>query len=108
MADNDGMIRVLVVEPGEKPYEKEIRNTLEELQKWVDGYIEVVYPFDDQVCIICNEEGRLRGLPYNITFLGERFVGPVLVVGVSGEDFCDLEDAEYLLDVIRMHPEVTP
>ena len=54
MADNDGMIRVLVVEPGEKPYEKEIRNTLEELQKWVDGYIEVVYPFDDQVCIICN------------------------------------------------------
>ena len=65
MADNNEMLRVLVVEPGEKPYEKQILNTLEELQKWVDGYIEVVYPFDDQACIICNEEAKLDGLELN-------------------------------------------
>ena len=100
-------MRVIYKAPGKPPEIIEIENTLEALQKKVGGYIEVV-TMAKNARIICNEEGRLRGLPYNITFLGERFVGPVLVVGVSGEEFCDLEDAEYLLDVIRMHPEVTP
>ena len=100
-------MRVIYKAPGKAPEIIEIENTLEALQKKVGGYIEVV-TMAKNARIICNEEGRLRGLPYNITFLGERFVGPVLVVGVSGEEFCDLEDAEYLLDVIRMHPEVTP
>ena len=100
-------MRVIYKAPGKAPEIIEIENTLEALQEKVGGYIEVV-TMAKNARIICNEEGRLRGLPYNITFLGERFVGPVLVVGVSGEDFCDLEDAEYLLDVIRMHPEVTP
>ena len=100
-------MRVIYKAPGKPPEIIEIENTLEALQEKVGGYIEVV-TMAKNARIICNEEGRLRGLPYNITFLGERFVGPVLVVGVSGEDFCDLEDAEYLLDVIRMHPEATP
>lgn len=100
-------MRVIYKAPGKAPEIIEIENTLEALQEKVGGYIEVV-TMAKNARIICNEEGRLRGLPYNITFLGERFVGPVLVVGVSGEDFCDLEDAEYLLDVIRMHPEAKP
>lgn len=38
----------------------EIEDSLSSLQKLVDGYIEVIYPFDDPVAIICNEEAKLR------------------------------------------------
>ena len=100
MADNDGMIRVLVVEPGEKPYEKEIRNTLEELQKWVDGYIEVVYPFDDQVCIICNEEAKLDGLELNRGLYDDEgnmydvICGRFIVAGLTEDDFGSLTEEQ--------------
>lgn len=58
-------IRVLVVEPIKRPYIKEISHTLEEMQKLVGGCIQVIYPFDDPVALICNDEGKLMGLPYN-------------------------------------------
>ena len=56
-------MKVLMVEPMKAPYTTELNNRLENLQKAVDGYIQVLYPFDDYACIICNEEGKLTGLP---------------------------------------------
>ena len=100
-------MRAIYKKPGKAPEIIEIENDLSTLQKLVGGYIEV-FPMASNADIICNEEGKLRDLPYNITLLGEHFVGPILVVGVSGEDFCDLENAEYLLDVLGMHPEAQP
>ena len=55
-------MKVLMVEPMKAPYTTELNNTLDNLQKAVDGYIQVLYPFDDSVCIICNENGKLTGL----------------------------------------------
>lgn len=101
MADHDGMIRVLVVEPGEKPYEKQIRNTLEELQKWVDGYIEVVYPFEDPgACLICNEEAKLEGLELNRGLYDEEgelydiISGRFIVTGLTEDDFGSLTEEQ--------------
>ena len=71
-----------------------IDNTLEALQRAVGGYIETVSIFTD-VTLICNEEGRLMGLPYNMDFAGIRFVGPVLVVGRTEDDFRSLTDEEF-------------
>lgn len=60
---------------------------LEELQGYVDGYIEAIILDDDTVMVV-NEEGKLLGLPYNqlasIKFLQEKgyhepIVGDVLV-----------------------------
>ena len=102
MSDNNEMIRVLVVEPGEKPYEKQIRNTLEELQKWVDGYIEVVYPFDDQVCIICNEEAKLEGLELNRGLYDDKgsmydvICGRFIVAGLTEDDFGSLTEEQMI------------
>ena len=45
-------------------------------------------PFTD-AAIICNEEGKLRGMPFNGRLLGEDFVGPLIFVGIDGEDFDD-------------------
>lgn len=38
--------------------------SLEELQSFVDGHIELVYLNEDEMMIV-NEEGKLRNLPYN-------------------------------------------
>ena len=39
---------------------------LESMQKIVDGYIQAIYPFEDEeLALICNEEGKLIGLPLN-------------------------------------------
>lgn len=46
--------------------------------------------FATDAAIICNEEGRLMGLPYNCNLLGVSFVGPILIVGVDGEEFAGL------------------
>ena len=57
----DENIRVLKVAPGKAPEAVAIPNTLEAMQQMVGGYIEVI-PLED-VCLVCNEEGKLMGLP---------------------------------------------
>ena len=44
---------------------KEIDSGLESLQHEVGGYIEAIYPYEDPVALVCNEEGELEGLPLN-------------------------------------------
>lgn len=75
--------------PGALPEQIEIENTLEALQKQVGGHIETVTLGPD-FCVICNEEGLLMDLPYMGLINGVPFFGPVLLVGVDGEDFCDV------------------
>ena len=58
-------ISVVLVEPGKYPKLVEIEDTLEAMQETVDGYIEEYMPFDDEVAIVCNEEGKVNGLPLN-------------------------------------------
>ena len=83
-------MRVIYKAPGSKPEIRDIPNTLEELQASVGGYIES-YTFATDAAVICNEEGRLRGLPYNCRFLGVDFVGPILIAGIDGDEFADLD-----------------
>ena len=58
-------MRILKIEPEHKPERADIPDTLEAMQKVVDGYIQAVYPFEEPVALICNEEGKLNGLPLN-------------------------------------------
>lgn len=66
-----------------------VENKLKPLQDLVGGYIETV-TMTMNSCLICNEEGRLLGLPYNCNYLGMEIYGPMLVVGVQGDEFCDV------------------
>ncbi len=66
-----------------------VSNTLENLQAHVGGLIEVFRPARDYA-IICNEEGKIMGLPLNCSCFGETFVGDILVVGVDGSEFVDV------------------
>ena len=82
-------MRALVKEPGKTAVIRDIENELKELQRIVGGYIETVTLTSDAV-VICNEEGRLSGLPYNCEICGVDFVGTIALVGVKGDEFTDL------------------
>ena len=79
-------IKVLVKEPGQAPQIKVIENELEEFQKIVGGYIEVVGydPEVPDVLIICNEEGKIKELDLNFFTLYDCIVGTAVFVA-SGE-----------------------
>lgn len=79
-------LKCLIVEPNELPKEIEIDNTLKAKQDLVGGSIEYVsrehYP---DVILICNEEGKLIGLPYN-RYIGQDIIaGPFIIVGDDPE-----------------------
>ncbi len=64
-------IRVLLVEPGKYPRMIEMDDTLEAMQKTVGGDIEEYMPFEDEVAIVCNEEGKMTGLELNRAIYSE-------------------------------------
>lgn len=92
-------MKVLRVRPKHYPEVIDIDCSLESLQKEVEGLIQAVYPWDDEVALICNEEGKLHddcmeklnrtldgpyGIPIDIV------VGTFLIVGLAEDDFGEL------------------
>ncbi len=58
-------MRILFVASGKTPRAVELADTLKAMQQAVGGPIQVVYPFEEPVALICHEEGKLLGLPFN-------------------------------------------
>lgn len=94
-------ITVLVVEPGEVPYVKEIDSGLESLQSEVDGWIEAIYPYEDPVAIICNEDGKINRLRPNRAIISEEtgeiidiIAGKFLITGLTDENFGSLNESQ--------------
>ena len=88
-------IKVIVKRPDEEfGHMTRISNTLENLQKTVEGYIETVTIATNTV-IICNKEGYLQQLPYNCAVLYKEtfaeFLGTIIVAGVKGDEFSDVQ-----------------
>ena len=93
----DEKITVVMLMPGEESKVVKIGSRLEDLQKAVGGgYIEAIYPFRDDACIICNDEGKFNGMKPNRTLYGERkeivdiIYGPFFVCGKDRENFTSL------------------
>lgn len=83
-------IVVIVKKAGEESGEiKLIENKLESFQKIVGGYIETAQ-LTDEVVLICDEEGRLKNKPYNMTINGFDFVGDIVLAGIKDGEFCDI------------------
>ena len=58
-------MRVLVIEPERRPEVREIDDSLKAMQEIVGGLIQPIYPFDEPVALVCNDEGKLMNLPAN-------------------------------------------
>ncbi|MDY2969162.1 MAG: DUF3846 domain-containing protein [Butyricicoccus pullicaecorum] len=56
---------ILTIAPNKKPVVQEIDGRLETMQSLVGGMIQAVYPFEEPVAVICNDEGKLLRLPPN-------------------------------------------
>jgi hypothetical protein len=82
---------ILIVEPEKTPRMAAISGDLESLQKVVGGYIEAVYPYNDLVALVCNEEGKLIGLPLNRKIEDHDIIaGTFMICGLGEDDFCSL------------------
>ena len=83
---------VLMVEPGYVPYEKTIPNTLEAKQELVGGLITAIYPYEEMVAIVANDEGILLNMEFNRSVEGGYggVFGSFFVCGLTEDDFCSL------------------
>jgi len=89
-------IRVLIVEPMEPPRVELIPNTLEAKQGIVGGLIQAIYPYPDNVAVVCNDEGKLIGLPLNRRIGHDIIAGNFIVCGVDNRNasFSSLTEAQ--------------
>jgi hypothetical protein len=84
-------MNVLIVEPEKAPREAEIGSGLKAMQDIVGGYIEATYPYDDPVVLVCNEEGKLTGLPLNRKIEDYDIIaGTFFICGLSEDNFDSL------------------
>ena len=86
-------MNVLIVEPGKHPRLADIDESLESLQKTVGGYIEAIFPFEDEIAIICDEESKLKSDTEWNRMLPEThdvIKGTFIIAGLGDEDFTDI------------------
>ena len=102
-------IRVLLVEPMKKPRVVEFEHTLENLQEMVGGLMQAIYPFEDRVAIVCDDEAKLKGSMPNRALLDDKgesydiICGSFFLCGTGMDDFISLSDelAEKYMEVFR-------
>ena len=86
-------MKILVIAPNERPRRVEISHTLTEMQRVVGGHIQAVYPWEDLVALVCDEEGLINGKPLNRYVMpGMVIAGTFFICGLGEEDFTDLPD----------------
>lgn len=91
-------MKILVVEEGRLPEIREIDGSLESMQRIVGGLIQAVYPFEEPVALVCNEEGKLLGLPMNrqLKETGDIIHSTFFLCAAlpEGESFASLSDGQ--------------
>jgi hypothetical protein len=99
--DNAGeKIKVVLVKPMQKPQIVLIGTELEDMQKVVGGLIEQVMPFDEEVALVCNEEGKNDGLELNRALkypngeIVDIIAGDFFICSAKGENFTSLTDEQ--------------
>ena len=89
-------MKVIRKHPGQMPEVIDVENDGDAIRAELGGYMEAVTIAEDLV-ILCDEEGRLKGKAPNMKIAGVGFVGTILIVGVDGEEFCDVPKLDFVL-----------
>lgn len=93
-------IKVVLLEPGKIARVAEIGTSLKNLQKIVGGSIEAAYFFDEPVCVVCNDEGKIQGLPINRGVYDKKqklidvVFGTAFICDCAGENFGSLTEEQ--------------
>lgn len=94
------MMKVILLEPGKLARVTEIKPNLSDMQAVVKGDIEPAYFFDDPVCLVVNEEGKINGMPLNRGVYDDEknlvdiIAGPAFLCRDAGDHFASLTDAQ--------------
>lgn len=97
-------MRILKCEPGKYPRVVEIPHTLEDMQKVVGGMIQAVYPWEEPVALVCDEEGLLKQYPFNRQINEHLAIfGTFFLCGIDGENFSDLPSNLMLRFAYELH-----
>ena len=106
-------MNILKIMPSRKPERITIPHTLDAMQQLVCGSIQAIYPYEDNVAIVCNEEGKLIGMEPNRAVRNEDgdildiICGTFFICGLSEDDFCSLtEDQITYYNDLFLHHEV--
>ena len=93
-------MKVMIKKVGRDPEVVEINDELSVYQEIVGGYIEV-FPLWNNILCVCNEEGKLKGLPLNFKYRNDIICGDVIFISARGEDFAGLNEVQIeMLNVI--------
>ena len=97
--EKEETIRVVLLEPGKLARVADIDSSLEGMQKTDNGWIEATYPFEEEVCIICNEEGKLNSMPLNRAIrcegqITDIIAGPCFICSCDKANFGSLTEAQ--------------
>ncbi len=93
-------IKVVLVKPMQKPHIVEIGSDLKSMQLVVGGLIEEIMPYEEEVALVCNEEGKNIGLDLNRAIRnsdGEIYdiiAGDFFICSAAGENFTGLTDEQ--------------
>ncbi|WP_449290720.1 DUF3846 domain-containing protein, partial [Oscillibacter ruminantium] len=58
-------MKILLIEPEKAPRTMELDGSLKSMQALVGGTIQAIYPFAEEIALVCNDDGKLLGLPLN-------------------------------------------
>lgn len=101
-------MKILIVEPGRYPRPADIPHTLEAMQEVVGGYIQAIYPWEDRVALVRDDDSLLKQCRFNrMVGKDNAIFGTFFLCGLSEEDFTDLPDELlYKYEQIFYMPEV--
>ena len=98
---------ILKIMPGHKPEKITIPHTLDAMQRLVCGNIQAIYPYEDLVAIVCNEEGKLLGMEPNRAIRNEDgdildiICGTFFICGLTEDDFDSLTEEQYYSNLFQ-------
>lgn len=83
-------MEILLIRSHENPVLRNVPHDLYVFQTLVNGRIEVVEPFEDNVILVCDESGRNKGKPVNRVINDHMDIcGDFLLCGHDGEGLTD-------------------
>lgn len=93
-------IDVILVEPGKEARLFTMEDSLEAMQSAVGGLIEEYMPYEDDIALVCNDEGKMMGMPANRAIKDENgqlmdiIAGPFFIcyAPIESEKFLSLPD----------------
>lgn len=94
------MVRAMVVQPGKLAEVKFIG--IDDLTELLGEDIEAVNPFDDEIAVMVNAQGKILGLPLNRSWVDDDgtiidiFAGPMVIIDEEKGDLSD-DQVQFLL-----------